>query len=141
MKKMGLDLGNRTLGIAISDAEGRLARGLETVRFEMGDHEKPLGRLSEILATHDVDVMVLGLPKNMDNSLGEQAEKVLHFKTLLVERFAQQVVLQDERLSTRFAEQLMRLGNKQRKKRKQTIDQEAAAVILQSYLDANKQEV
>lgn len=138
MKKLGLDLGNRTLGIAISDSEGRLARGLETVRFESEAYEKPLARLAELLAIHLVDVIVLGLPKNMDNSLGEQAKKVLHFKGLLNKRFTQNIVLQDERLSTKFAEHMMRLGNKQRKKRKETIDQEAAAVILQSYLDTIK---
>lgn len=135
MKKIGLDLGNRTLGIAISDLEGRLARGLETVRFETEVYDKPLARLAEILTSHPVDVIVLGLPKNMDNSLGEQAEKVLHFKSLLSARFSQQIILQDERLSTKFAEQMMRLSHKQRQKRKETIDQEAAAVILQSYLD------
>ncbi len=138
MKKLGLDLGNRTLGIAISDAEGQLARGLETVRFDTEDYEKPLKRLEALLASHAIDVIVLGLPKNMDNSLGEQAEKVMQFKELLTTRFTQTIILQDERLSTKFAEQIMRLGNKQRKKRKETIDQEAAAVILQSYLDTIK---
>lgn len=134
MKKLGLDLGNRTLGIAISDELNFLSRGLETFRFEEKDFDKPLHYTKELIKKYNIDVVVLGHPKNMDGSRGEQAQIAEAFKQQLEQDV--KVVLWDERLTSKMATQMMVSQNLKKKNRKKDIDKMAATIILQGYLDS-----
>ena len=136
MKKLGLDLGNRTLGIAISDDLNFLARGLETYRFEEKDFDSALQYTKELIIKYNIDVVVLGHPKNMDGSTGEQAQISEEFKRNLEEQSKVKVVLWDERLTSKMANSMMISQNIKSKKRKKDIDKMAATIILQGYLDS-----
>jgi putative Holliday junction resolvase len=138
VKKLGLDLGNRSLGIAISDEFNFLARGLETYRFEDKDFKDPLSYTINLIETNKIDVVVLGLPKNMDGSIGEQAQICQDFKKELELNSNATVVLWDERLTSKMASNMMIGQNLKRKKRKKDIDKMAAVIILQGYLDSRK---
>ena len=138
MKKIGLDLGNKTLGIAISDELGFLARGLETYRFKEKDFEDPLRYIAGIIKKNNIEVVVLGLPKNMDGSLGEQAIISNDFKEKLKEKCNANIVMWDERLTSKMASNMMISQNLKRKKRQTDIDKMAAVIILQGYLDSQK---
>ena len=135
MRIMGLDLGTRTIGVAVSDETGFLARGVETIRRK--GLENDLQRLEELVAAEGVGQFVLGSPKNMNGSIGDRARASEEFKKILEERFPSiPVVLWDERLSTVAAEKVLIEADLQRKKRKKIIDMMAAVVILQNYLDS-----
>ncbi|KFZ27182.1 MAG: putative Holliday junction resolvase [Candidatus Izimaplasma bacterium HR2] len=136
MRKLGLDLGNRTLGIALSDELGFLASGLETFRFEEKDFKSALDYTLKVIVQYNVDSVVLGLPKNMDGSLGEQANLTKEFKLDLERESNIKVILWDERLTSRMASNMMKSQNLKRKKRKKDIDKMAAIIILQGYLDS-----
>lgn len=136
MKKLGLDLGDKTLGIAISDELNFLARGLDTLRFEDRDFDKPLNELLELLKKEKVDTLVLGHPKNMDGSIGIQGQTSLDFKEMILEKIDIKIVMWDERLTSKMASNMMKSQNLKRKKRKQDIDKMAAVIILQGYLDS-----
>ena len=136
MRKLGLDLGNKTLGIALSDELGFLATGIETFRFLEKDFKSALDYTLKVILQYNVDVVVLGLPKNMDGSLGEQAILTKEFKNNLEKESNIKVVLWDERLTSRMASNMMKSQNLKRKKRKQDIDKMAAIIILQGYLDS-----
>jgi len=137
LKVLGLDLGNRTLGVAISDPEGFLARPLETYSFEDKAFDQALDYTVQLVKERGIDQVVLGYPKNMDGSLGEQAKLTLDFKEKLEELLEQEVILFDERLSSKMASNMMISQKLSRKKRKSNIDNMAATVILQGYLDRN----
>ncbi len=139
-KALGLDLGDASLGIAISDDYKQFARGLKNVRFEQGDTNTPLEKTLEILDNEPIDVIVLGYPKNMDGSIGVQAKKSEAFKAAIEKHSSVQVILLDERLTSKMANQTMIGNKKKRKKRKATIDQTSAVVLLQNYLDTGKGE-
>ena len=136
MKKLGLDLGNRTLGIAISDDLGFLARGLETYRFEDKEFSVPLDYTITLIKRYNIDVVVLGHPKNMDGTQGEQAKITETFKADLEKQINVKVVLWDERLTSKMATQMMVSQNLKKKNRKKDIDKMAATIILQGYLDS-----
>ena len=136
MRKLGLDLGNRTLGIALSDELGFLASGLETFRFTEKDFKSALDYTLKVILQYNVDAVVLGLPKNMDGSLGEQAELTKQFRADLEKDTNVKIVFWDERLTSRMASNMMKSQNLKRKKRKQDIDKMAAIIILQGYLDS-----
>ena len=138
MRYLGLDLGTRTLGLALSDITGTIASPLKTIRFEEGDYDSLLPQLKEIVTEYQVETLVLGLPKNMNNSMGERAETTLAFKKKLEEYLGKKVVMQDERLSTVEATNYMLAADISRKKRKKKIDSLAANIILQTYLDKEK---
>ncbi len=138
MKVLGLDYGDASLGIAISDREQTLARGVENVRFKQGEDHHALQKVLTLLEQEPISAIVLGLPKNMDGSEGTQAEKTKAFKTLLETHTDHPVLLIDERLSSKMAKQTMVFGNKSRKKRRNTVDQMSAVLILQDYLDQQK---
>lgn len=138
MKKLGLDLGNKTLGIAISDELGFLARGMETYRFEEKDFESALKYILLVIEENKVDVVALGLPKNMDGTLGEQANHANNFKDKLKEHSDVKIIMWDERLTSKMASNMMISQNLKRKKRKKDIDKMAAVIILQGYLDSQK---
>ncbi len=135
MRYLGLDLGNRTCGIAVSDGLGIIATGVETYRFKEKDLQNVLNYVKMLVADRKVDKVVLGLPKNMDGTLGFQSEYVLEFKQML-ESEGIAVELFDERLSTIQVTKIMIDADLSRQKRKQQVDKLAAVVILQSYLDS-----
>jgi len=138
MKIVGLDLGSKTLGIAISDPSNIIANKLETITFTNNDFEYAIERLFAILKDEDIECFVLGLPKNMDGSLGFQAQVSIDFKEMLIRKFEKDVILWDERLTSKMAESMMISANLTRKKRKTKVDFVAATIILQSYLDSRK---
>lgn len=133
---MGLDVGSKTLGVAVSDPFGWTAQGIEIIQINESKEEFGLDRLEEIINEYEVEKFVVGLPKNMDSTIGPRAEASLRFGTLLEETFHLPVHYQDERLTTMQANRMMiEEGNLSRKKRKKVIDKLAAVMILQNYLD------
>ena len=138
MKYLGLDLGTKTLGISISDSTRTIASVYTTLRFIEKDYDSLLEPLKEIVNKENICKIVLGLPKNMNNSLGFRAEETIEFKNKLEKYLNMEVVLQDERLSTVEATHYMIEADISRKKRKKKIDGLAANIILQTYLDKEK---
>lgn len=134
MTYLGLDLGTKTLGVAVSDKTGLIATSLTTIKHNE-DFNYLVDEILKIIQERNINKIVLGLPKNMNNSIGERAEMVIDFKKLLEEKTTIPVILEDERLTTRVAEQILISADMSRKKRKKVIDKMAANVILQSYLD------
>lgn len=135
MRIMGLDVGDKTIGVALSDPLGWTAQGLEVIR--RGNHIKQdFARLQEIVKEYEVESILVGFPKNMNGTVGPQGEKVLCFVEQLMENINLPVKTWDERLSTVAAEKLLLQADVSRSKRKKVIDKMAAAVILQGYLDA-----
>ena len=135
MRYLGLDLGTRTLGLSLSDKTGTIASIYDTLRFEEQDYDSILEPLKEIVEKEEVSKIVLGLPKNMNNSLGFRAEETIKFKEKLESYLNMEVILQDERLSTIEANNYMLAADISRKKRKEKKDSLAANIILQTYLD------
>ena len=135
MRYLGLDLGTKTLGIAISDKLGLIASFYKTIEFKENDYESVIDDLKKIIEENNIGAIVLGLPKNMDNSLGFAAERSLNFKDLLLEKLDIEVILEDERLSSVEANNLMIMDDLSRKKRKKKVDALAATIILQRFLD------
>lgn len=138
MTYLGLDLGSKTCGIAISDRTGIIASSLEVIRYE--DYDELINKLNNIVISRNVDAFVLGNPKNLDGSLSKRSEITLEFKKILEDRFKLDVVMQDERLSTVEAERMLISNDTKRKNRKKVIDKIAATIILQSYLDRRNHE-
>ena len=135
MRTMSLDLGSRTIGVAVSDLTGLIASGVETVRRT--SPERDFARLGELIAQWEVEEIVLGYPRNMNGTIGERAKLTEAFAEELRSRFTGvSVVLWDERLSTVAAERVLIDADLQRKKRRKVIDMMAAVVILQNYLDS-----
>lgn len=134
MKYLGLDLGTKTLGLAISDPLGIIATSYKILRHDE-DYDSLLPMLKEEIEKNHIEALVLGFPKNMNNSVGERGEIALAFKEKLEDQFKLPVYMQDERLTTRQAESLLISNDTSRKKRKKVIDSLAATIILQSYLD------
>ncbi len=138
MKYLGLDLGTRTLGIAVSDLTHTIASTLKTIRYEENDYKYLLDELKKIIEQEKIEKIVLGLPKNMNNTIGESAERCLNFKKQIEENLNIEVLMQDERLTTVEATNYMLEANISRKKRKKKVDSLAANIILQTYLDRKK---
>ena len=138
MRYIGLDLGNRTVGVAFSDPMGIVATGYETFRFNEKDLQKVLEYVKILVVEKKVDKIVLGLPKNMDGTLGFQSDYVLSFKKMVEDEINIEVILVDERLTTTQVTRVMIDADLSRKKRKAQVDKLAAVVILQSYLDSKK---
>ncbi|PMB84632.1 Holliday junction resolvase RuvX [Dolosicoccus paucivorans] len=136
---MGLDVGSHTVGIAISDLMGWTAQGLTTLKINEEQEEYGLDELLKLIKEHQVKKVVIGLPKNMDNSIGPRAQASLDYgEKLQALDPTLEVIYQDERLTTSQAERmLVEEGNVSRKKRKHIIDKVAAVLILQSYLDTH----
>lgn len=134
MKYLGLDLGTKTLGLAISDPMGMIASSYKILRHNE-DYDNLISLLKEEVEEKKVEAFVLGFPKNMNNTVGERGEIALCFQKKLEEEFSLPVYMQDERLTTRQAENLLISNDTSRKKRKKVIDSLAATIILQSYLD------
>lgn len=138
MKYLGLDLGTRTVGIAISDITKTIATTLKTIRFEENDYDSLLPQIKEIVLNEKIEKIILGLPKNMNNSIGDRALTTMDFKEKLSQYLNIEVILQDERLSTVEANNYLLQADLSRKKRKKKIDAVAANIILQTYLDKEK---
>ena len=137
MRILGLDLGTRTCGVAMSDPSAFLASPLTTVRFAEADYQDGMSQVVALAKEHQVQIICLGYPKHMNNSIGEGAARSERFKDQLV-ALGYEVILIDERLSTRQAHASMIASNTSKKKRKTDIDQGAAVVILQTYLDQRR---
>lgn len=141
MKKISLDVGDKTVGIAVSDALGITAQGLMTL--ERVGIRKDTGKILDLVKEHQCDTIVIGLPKKLDGTDSPQTEKVYEFRTMLENKMRStgmkdiKVVWQDERLTTVMAERVLIEADVSRKKRKAVIDKQAAVIILQSYLDSN----
>ena len=137
-KVLGLDLGSRTCGVAISDISGFLARVYDTIRFTDDDYDTCCKKVVEICEKENINDIVLGLPKHMNGDVGVRGQISLDFKAKLLEYKPFNVILWDERLSTVAANRVMLEGNMRRDYRKTHKDELAAVVILQNYLDFKK---
>ena len=136
---MGLDFGSKTVGVAVSDPLGITAQGIEIVRRTSENMlRKTLARIEELVAEYEVTEIVLGFPKNMNNTIGERAEKSLAFKEMLERRTGLPVVMWDERLTTVAANRTLIEGGVRRENRKDYVDMLAAVYILQGYLDSRE---
>ena len=137
MRVMGLDFGSKTVGVAISDALMGTAQGIETIqRKSPGKLRQTLARIEGLSEEYQVGKIVLGFPKNMDNTEGERCRRTLEFKELLEKRCGIPVVLWDERLTTVAAQQALEEYGIRRENRKMYVDKIAAVLILQGYLDS-----
>ena len=134
MPILGLDIGNKRIGIAISDKTGLIAQGLMTL--ERSNIEHDLRVIEDIIKSRDIDLIVIGLPLNMNGTLSKEANKILEFKKVLSSKTNLKIITYDERLSSKEAEDLLIRANISRKKRKPQIDKIAAQIILQKYLDS-----
>lgn len=133
---MGLDVGDRTIGVAVSDLMGITAQGVTTIKRE--SKKKDIEELKKIIKDNNVNHIVSGLPKNMNGTIGPQSEKVIKFCDLLKEETGMEIEYWDERLTTVSAEKMLIDGDVSRKNRKKVIDKLAAVLILQNYLDFKK---
>lgn len=141
MRIMGLDVGTKTIGVAISDEMGWTAQGIETIKVDTEKNNMGFDRIKQLVDQYNVTKIVVGLPKNMNGTIGPRGEACQEFADLLKESLEIIVVLWDERLSTMAAEKILISGDVSRKKRKKVIDKMAAMMILQGYLDSNQSEV
>ena len=137
MRIMGLDYGSKTIGVAVSDPMGLTAQGLEIIRREEENKlRKSLRRIEELVKEYQVEEIVLGFPKYMNNTIGERAEKSLQLKETLERRLGLPVIMWDERLTTVEADRTLIEAGVRRENRKKYVDMIAAVFILQGYLDA-----
>ena len=137
MRILGLDYGSKTVGVAVCDPLGITAQMVETIVREREDKlRRTLARIQALVEEYKIERIVLGYPKNMNNTLGERAARTEEFKAALERRTGIPVILWDERLSTAAAERVLIERGVRREHRKETVDQIAAALILQGYLDS-----
>ncbi len=136
MRILGLDYGSKTVGVAVSDPLGITAQGVETIeRREENKLRRTLARIEELCIEYEVEKIVLGLPKNMNNTIGDRAQSSEQFREMLERRIGLPIVMWDERLTTVSAERVLKENGVRREDRKKYIDKIAAVFILQSYLD------
>lgn len=137
MRALGLDYGSKTVGVAVSDPLGLTAQKVETIwRKQENKLRRTFARIEELISEYQVDRIVLGYPKNMNNTIGERARMVQEFRETLIRRTGLPVLLWDERLTTVEAERTLMETGVRRENRKQYLDQLAAVFILQGYLDS-----
>lgn len=134
MRYLGLDLGTKTLGVALTDKSNTISTPLKTIRFNFEDYESVISELKEIIKSNNVGEIALGLPINMDGSKGFAAQRSLKFKELLEENFDINVTLIDERLSSTEAHNILSNNGKKEKEHKQNVDAVAATIILDTFL-------
>lgn len=135
MKIIGLDVGSKTIGVAVSDALGWTAQGLTTIKWDENDIGSADTSLNQIIADHEIGKAVVGLPKNMNNTIGERGEASQRYAQHIENVHGIPTILWDERLTTIAAERVLLEADISRKKRKKVIDKMAAMMILQGYLD------
>ncbi len=138
MRYLGLDLGTKTLGMALSDLTATIANAYQVIRFSEQDYDSILPKIKLIVEQEQVAKIVLGLPRNMNYSIGPRGQETIAFKEKLEDYLKMEVILQDERLSTVEAHHYMLDADMSRKKRKEKVDSLAANIILQTYLDKMK---
>lgn len=138
MRVMGLDVGSKTVGVAVSDAMGWTAQGIETISINEDQSQFGLHRVEELIKEYEVHKVVIGFPKNMNNTVGPRGEASQKYAKLLEDKLGVATVLWDERLTTMAAERILLEADVSRKKRKKVIDKMAAAFILQGFLDSQK---
>ena len=138
MRILGLDVGTKTVGVALSDEMGWTAQGIETVRINEERNKFGFERIQELVKQYNVDTIVVGLPKNMNGTIGPRGEACQQYAEQLRELLGIEVIMWDERLSTMAVERFLISADVSRKKRKQVIDKMAAVVILQGYLDSKQ---
>lgn len=136
MRILGLDVGTKTIGIAVSDELGWTAQGVETIRRNEEVPEEDWNKLEKLIKELNIEKVVVGLPKNMNGTIGPSGEACQQFAEEVKARFQLPVILWDERLSTVAAERMLVSANVSRKKRKKVIDKMAAVMILQGFLDS-----
>lgn len=136
MRILGLDFGSKTVGIAVSDPLGLTAQGVEIIRRKSENKQRQtLARIEQLIEQYQVEKIVLGFPKNMNNTIGERAEKSLEFGETLKRRTGLDVVMWDERLTTVEANRTLMEEGVRRENRREHVDELAAIFILQGYLD------
>ena len=138
MRYLGLDLGSKTLGVSISDLTNTVASLYTTIRFKEEDYEYAIKELEPIITENKITDIVLGLPKNMNNTLGERAEITTKYKRILEENTNIPVIFFDERLTSVISNSILIEADISRKKRKKKVDSIAAQIILQDYLNKEK---
>lgn len=136
MRIMGLDVGDKRIGVAVSDPLGWTAQGIKTIIREENGHND-IEEIKKLINQYEVDKIVIGLPKNMNNTLGPQSQKVLDYGKIIESECKREIVYIDERMTTMSAERVLIEADVSRRKRKNVIDKLAATYILQSYLDSN----
>ena len=134
-----MDFGSKTVGVAVSDPLGLTAQGVEIIRRKSENKlRQTLARIEALIQEYEVETLVLGLPKNMNNTMGDRAQKSLEFRDMLVRRTGLPVVMWDERLTTVEANRTLMESGVRRENRKENVDEMAANFILQGYLDAQR---
>lgn len=136
MRTMGLDVGSKTVGVALSDAFGWTAQGIETIKINEEKQDFGFSKLGQIIKEHEVSKIVVGLPKNMNGTIGPRGEASQFFASELEKLYGLPVILWDERLTTMAAERVLLEADVSRQKRKKVIDKMAAVMILQGYLNS-----
>ena len=140
MRYLGLDLGTKTLGVSITDKSNTLVSPLKVIKFNFEDYDTALEELKKVINDYDIELVVLGLPKNMDGSIGFAGERSLKFKSML-ENENIKVELIDERLTTKMAENVVHETQDNVKNTKNKIDSIAASIILETYLERVKNDI
>ncbi|MDD4027730.1 MAG: Holliday junction resolvase RuvX [Bacilli bacterium] len=135
MRYLGLDFGTKTIGIAISDRTNLISSSYKLIEYKDNDYSNAVNELINIVNDNNITCIVLGLPKNMNNTLGNRAEETIKFKEFIQSKLNVEIILEDERLTTREAHKTLIEANMSRKKRKKNVDKVAASFILQNYLD------
>jgi len=136
MRVLGLDVGTKTVGVALSDEFGWTAQGLTTLKINEENSKFGFEEIGQLIKEYQVDTVVIGLPKNMNGTIGPRAEASMQYAAEIENKFAVPTVLWDERLTTVAAERVLLEADVSRKKRKKVIDKMAAVMILQGYLDS-----
>lgn len=138
MRVLGLDVGTKTIGVAVSDEMGWTAQGIETIKIADEKMEQSYPRLQQLIDEYSVEKIVVGLPKNMNGTIGPRGEACIEFADNVKEKLNIETMMWDERLSTMAAERVLLSADVSRKKRKKVIDKMAAVMILQGYLDSKQ---
>ena len=138
MRYLGIDLGSKTVGLAMSDLTGTIASTFKTIFFKDEDYQSTIYEIKQIVKDYDIKKIVIGLPKNMNNTLGERAIITTKYKELLEENLDIPVIMFDERLTSVISNSILIEADISRKKRKKKVDSVAAQVILQDYLNKEK---
>ena len=141
MRYLGLDLGSKSLGISISDKTNTIASIYKTIFFKENNYDSLIPELIDIVKKEDIGIIVLGFPKNMNNTIGSRAEITLEFKKKIEDSINVKVELVDERLTSVISSDVLISANISRKKRKKKVDGMAALLILQSYIDRKRNEI
>ena len=138
MRYLGIDLGSKTIGLSLSDETLTIASAYKTIFFNNEDYTSTISEIMDIVKKNNVKKIVMGLPKNMNNSLGERALITLGYKRLLEKALDMEIIMMDERLTSVISNSILIEADISRKKRKKKVDSVAAQIILQSYLDKEK---